>query len=138
MSDIMKFKYKLYNGRVVRPVIPIKVKHKDLEIGYEVLVDSGADLCLFDAEIGEILGIDVSKGTPKEVFGVGGKTSIYYLHPITIEVGGWSYDIEVGFMPTVGGTVIPPYGLLGQVGFFDIFSVKFDRSKEEIELKEHR
>lgn len=48
----MKFKYKKF-GPFLRPVIPVKLKYQDRSIGYEVLVDSGADLCIFDAEIGE-------------------------------------------------------------------------------------
>ena len=129
----MKFNYKKYYGQVLRPVIPIKLSNKDLEIGYEVLVDSGADLCIFDAQIGEIIGIDIKKGKPKEVFGVGGKASLYYLHKVTIEVGGYPYKIEAGFMPNVAGNVMP-YGLVGQKGFFDIFVVKFDLLKERVEL----
>ena len=131
----MKFRYARYNGQTLRPVIPIKVKYAGNEIGYQVLVDSGADLCLFDAEIGDALGIDVKKGSAKEVFGVGGKASIYYLHKIAIEVGGWDYKIEAGFMPGVAGRAIP-YGIVGQKGFFDIFIVKFDLLKEEVELKQ--
>ena len=121
---------------MLRPVIPIKLKNKELEIGYEVLVDSGADLCIFDAEMAGIIGIDIKKGKIREVFGVGGKASVYYLHRVSIEVGGWLYDIEAGFMPNVAGKVMQ-YGIVGQKGFFDIFVVKFDLLKEEIELK-HR
>ena len=51
----MKFSYKKY-GQVLRPVIPIQLKSGSEVIGYEVLVDSGADLCIFSAEIGELLG----------------------------------------------------------------------------------
>src|SRR3989344_7560827 len=104
----MKFRYAKY-GKVLRPVIPIKIKHNKQEIGYHVLVNSGADLCLFDAEIGESIGIDVGKGEAREVFGVGGKVSVYYLHKIEIEVGGWTYKIDAGFMSSVGGRAIP-YG----------------------------
>ena len=62
---------------------------------------------------------------------------MYYLYKVKIEVGGWEYEIEAGFMTTVAGHAIP-YGLVGQKGFFDIFVVKFDLLKEEIELKERR
>ena len=130
----MKFNYKRY-GHVLRPVIPIKLLHADKSVNYEVLVDSGADLCLFEAELAEFLGIEVSKGLAKEVFGVGGKAFIYYLHKITIQVGGWPYEIEAGFMPRVAGRVVP-YGLVGQQGFFSHFVVKFDLLKEEVELKQ--
>ena len=128
----MKFRYAKY-GQVLRPVIPIFVKCGDNKIGYQVLVDSGADLCLFDEEIGNLLGIDVRRGKKYEVFGVGGKSSIYYLHKVTISVGGWEHVTEVGFMSNVAGNVMP-YGILGQNGFFNIFIVKFDLLKEEIEI----
>lgn len=101
---------------------------------YEVLVDSGADFCIFSSEAGEALGFDVKKGKMREVFGVGGKASLYYLHKVQIEVGGWMYEIEAGFMPDVAGRTMP-YGLVGQRGFFENFIVKFDLIKEEIELK---
>ena len=129
----MKFKYKRY-GSTLRPVIEISLKNGEQSVRYEVLVDSGADICLFDADIGETIGIDIEKGKSMEVFGVGGKASIYYLHPITIEVGGWPYKIEAGFMSNVAGRVMS-YGLVGQKGFFDNFVVKFDLLKEEVELK---
>jgi len=132
----MNFRYKKY-GNVLRPVIPIKLSSLDnkISLGYEVLVDSGADLCIFHAEIGEELGIDIKKGKPQEVFGIGGKASIFYLHKIMIAVGGWPYEIEAGFMPSVSGN-IRQYGVVGQKGFFDIFIVKFDLLKAEIELKQ--
>lgn len=132
----MKFRYKKF-GNVLRPVIPIKVSSSSNTegFGYEVLVDSGADLCIFHAEIGETLGINVKKGKPQEVFGIGGKASIYYLHKVNIIVGGWSYEIEAGFMPSVAGNVMQ-YGVVGQRGFFDLFTVKFNLSKSEIELRE--
>ena len=114
--------------------MPIKVKYGGNEIGYQVLVDSGADLCLFDEEIGQALGMDVRHGKPHEVFGVGGKASLYYLHKVKIEVGGWEFEIDAGFMTSVAGRVMP-YGIVGQKGFFDIFVVKFDLLKEEIELR---
>lgn len=133
----MKFSYKRYGATTQRPVIPITVKNGDMGVGYEVLVDSGADLCIFDAEIGEVLGIDITKGKPREVFGVGGKASVYYLHKVVIEVGGWEYTIEAGFMSNVAGKTMP-YGIVGQKGFFENFIVKFDLVKGEVEVKTRR
>ncbi len=130
----MKFPYKKYGKETIRPVIPITLVKHGRKIKYEVLVDSGADFCLFHADIGELLGLDVPKGKPKEVFGVGGKASLYYVHKITIEVGGWPYEIEAGFMPDVSGKLMS-HGLVGQKGFFEYFSVVFNHYKEQIELK---
>ena len=131
----MKFNYKRYSNSVLRPVVPIKLKNKGSEIGHEVLVDSGADLCIFDAQIGEAIGIDIKKGKLQQVFGVGGKSSVFYLHKVTIEVGGWSYEIKAGFMPNVAGRIMQ-YGIVGQKGFFDIFVIKFDLLKELVDLKQ--
>lgn len=129
----MKFRYARF-GNVLRPVIPIKIKNGERAIVYQVLVDSGADMCLFDAEVGEAVGIDVRKGKLYEVFGVGGKASAYYMHQLDMEVGGWSYTIRAGFMPHVGNRHMP-YGIVGQSDFFEFFVVKFDLRKEEIELR---
>ena len=79
----MKFNYIKY-GNTLRPVVPIRVKSKDLNVRYEVLVDSGADFCLFHAEIAEYLGIDLKKCKKGLVTGVGGKTSEYFLHTVSI------------------------------------------------------
>lgn len=130
----MKFKYKRYGAKTLRPVIPIKVINADKALRYEVLVDSGADLCIFDEEVGKAIGVDIKKGKQQQVFGVGGKSSVYFLHDVTIEIGGWEYEIEAGFMPAVAGRVMP-YGIVGQRGFFEFFSVKFDLKRENIELK---
>ena len=130
----MKFKYKTY-GSIQRPVIKSRLKYKNNSVRYEVLIDSGADICLFDQSIGEAIGIDIKSGKMKELFGVGGKASLYYMHPVTIEVDGREFKIEAGFMPDVSGKVMP-YGIVGQKGFFENFIVKFDLSKGEIELKQ--
>ncbi len=134
----MKFKYKKFitsRGIILRPVIPVKLKSASENFDYEVLVDSGADICIFHSEIGELLNLNVLKGKPYEVFGVGGKASIYYLHKIMIEIGGRSHEIEAGFMPSVSGYTMR-HGIVGQKGFFDKFVVKFDLVKEEVELKQ--
>ncbi|MDO8503760.1 MAG: hypothetical protein Q7S60_03645 [bacterium] len=128
----MKFRYKKYGKGVLRPVIPIEIIHKNTAIPYEVLVDSGADMCIFDAQIAGILGIDLKKAEKREVAGITGNTEFYYLYPIVINVGGWTHKTTVGFLPSIGRF---GYGVVGQQGFFDIFIVRFDLVKEEIEIK---
>ena len=65
----MKFKYKRFRifptpafpqrRYLLRPIIPLLITYKGKTIGYEVLLDSGADFCIFHAEIGEYLGLRV-------------------------------------------------------------------------------
>jgi len=96
-------------------------------------VDSGADVNIFDAEIGEILKIDIEKGEKREVGGITGVAQPYHLHTIEINVGGWLYKTGAGFLKNIARI---GYGVVGQQGFFNIFIVKFDLLKECIELKE--
>lgn len=131
----MKFKYKKYPYQILRPVIQVVLQNKDRSLGYEVLVDSGADFCILPYEVGEYLGIDIEKGEKREVFGVTGSKEPYYLHTLGIKVGGWPYSIEAGFLKNFHKA---GYGIVGQKGFFDIFVVKFDLLKEEIEIKERK
>lgn len=126
----MKFKYKKYSPYVIRPVIPIEVAYKSQSIQQEVLVDSGADNCIFDAEVGETLGIDVKKGKMSQAAGITGKPAPIYKHTIKINVGGYDYNIEAGFKYDYYW----PYSIVGQIGFFSLFIVKFDFKKEEVEI----
>ena len=128
----MKFQYKKYGPGVLRPVIPVEIIYKGETVSYEALVDSGADCCIFPAQIADVLGIDVESGEKKEVWGVTGVSEYYYVHFVELIVGGWSYDVKVGFLPNIARL---GYGILGQKGFFDTFIVKFDLLKSEIELK---
>ena len=59
-------------------------------------------------------------------------TSRAFLHEITIKVGGWPHKKRVGFSYDIAPY---GYGILGQKGFFDIFVVKFDLLKGDIELR---
>ena len=141
----MKFRYHkfplakksdFFGHSLLKPIIPIRISFQDKELKYAALIDSGADFCIFDGEVGEYLGIEVRSGI-KEVFGgiqdKGGSEA--FLHKVVINVGGWDYKTMVGFSYDIARH---GFGILGQKGFFDIFSTKFDFPKEEIELKEQK
>jgi len=107
------------------------------------MIDSGADDCIFHAEVGEALGIDVRKGEEKSYSGIGFGELKGYRHTIEIEVGGLWVPCEVTFcygmvrehpaLPNMKQGL--RYGILGQRGFFDKFKVIFDYVAEEIELR---
>lgn len=130
----MKYRYKKFGPEVLRPVIPVELEHNGMVLRYEALVDSGADMCIFPGEIGELLGIDVERGIAQSVTGVTGVLQSYYIHPVSIRIGEVSVDVDVGFLPHMTDF---GYGVLGQHGFFDLFKVKFDLQKEEIELEKY-
>ena len=129
----MKFDYKEYDHGVLRPVIPIQIIHQKTIVFYEVLIDSGADFNIFSSDIAEILGIDITKGELGEVAGITGESRTLYFHYLNLRVGGKLFkNVRVGFLDNMGDYA---YGVAGQKGFFDIFIVKFDLAKKEVELK---
>lgn len=132
----MKFRYKKYAPGIIRPVIPIEIIFEDKMVSYEVLVDSGADCNIFDAQIADILQIKLTSGKKSEIAGITGTVESFYIHKLDLKVGGYLVkDVEIGFLKQIGQH---GYGIVGQKGFFDIFIVKFDLIKEEIELKNRR
>lgn len=131
----MKFKYKKLGTRLIRPIIPITIRYKNEEVRYEVLVDSGADINLMNAEIAELLGIDVKTGKPGTVTGVTGEPETFYMHKCEIVLGGHVTTAEISFAEKVGQE---GYGILGQRGFFDLYKFKFDYKKADIEIVPQR
>jgi len=129
----LNFDYKNYGPGIYRPIIPIGIKRAGISVPYEVLVDSGADRNIFDAELAEILGFDVTGGRRNSVSGITGDSRPLYIHPVTITLGGsWSYTTEAGFMPDMGTDT---HGVVGQIGFFEFFKVSFDHTAKRVELK---
>jgi hypothetical protein len=121
----VKFKYHKINltpssdffGKsILKPVIPIKISRSGLTLQYSALIDSGADFSIFDAGIGEYLGINIKSGTEIRFSGVqnvvGAKA---YIHRVNVEVGGYQFKADVGFSYDISQD---GYGILGQKGFF--------------------
>ncbi len=131
----MKFRYKKLGARFVRPIIPVEILFEKQAVRYEVLVDSGADCTLLPSEIGELLGIDVESGRKDRIGGITGGGMPFFIHQVLLRVGGWTFEVPVGFMP---GMPDFEYGVVGQGGFFDLFEVTFNRRKAEIALKPYR
>ncbi len=127
----MKFKYKKLAPGLIRPIIPVTLQFNKKSITYEALIDSGADMCAFPAEIGEILGIDIKSGKSGDLTGVIGKSEKIYYHTITIEVGGNKTQIEAGFTYSQNSS----HGFLGQRGIFSVYSVHFFYRKGVVELR---
>jgi len=114
-----------------RPIIPISLFGPKGSIYIDALVDSGADRCLFDAQIGREIGLEIEKGK-KEIFsGVEGGEVVAYLHKIKLQITGIDkiVEIEAGFTDAPG-----IFAILGQDGFFDAFRIRFEKDHDIIEI----
>src|SRR5437762_356025 len=88
----------LFGRAVLRPIIPITLSRGEHFIDYAALIDSGADFCIFDAEIGELLGIDVLSGDRIPFEGVqDSRPTEAFLHSVDFNIGKSKYTTTIGF-----------------------------------------
>jgi hypothetical protein len=128
----MRLKYTSLDGTIKRPYADIEVSSGSKSASYLVLVDSGADINLFSAEIGDALGLDIPSGKPLSVWGATGDEQTFYVHPITVTLGDISIETSAAFADVPH---LESAGLAGQNGFFNYFVIKFDADAGEFELK---
>ena len=78
-----------FGWSILKPIIPVRVVVNKKELNYAALIDSGADFCIFDADIGEYLGLDIESGEYIEFGGIqdrGGAKA--FLHDVSLNIGG--------------------------------------------------
>src|SRR5438270_3475028 len=81
------FKYQtIGNSKLPRPFIPLTLRYGNRSVKTKALVDSGADFCMFNGELLDILasGLDLHKLEKISLGGVGGTATGYVTH---IEIG---------------------------------------------------
>ncbi len=128
----MKFRYKKILTGLIRPIIPITLQYKNnKQVYYEALVDSGADICVFPAQIGELMEIPVKTGESGPLSGITGKSETIYYHEISIGIGGNMTTTRAGFTYSKNAS----YGFLGQKGIFNMYIAEFKYLKETVELR---
>jgi len=101
---------------IKRPMVEIEIFGPQGSKKFMALVDSGADYSLFNIQVAQLLGFDLSKAKPRSFIGIIGNISAHMLDNIEIKVEGVekSAKIPVSFVEseTVGL-------ILGEEGFFD-------------------
>src|SRR5438477_8659123 len=129
------FKYQTIGSSTLpRPFIPITLRFHNRSLKIKALVDSGADFCMFDGQLLQLLAPNLDLNTLEKITlgGIGGSARGYVAH---IEIG---VDETFFSTPAVFSFDFSPDefgGLAGQLGFFDTFIVQFDRAKKTVLLK---
>jgi len=117
---------------IKRPMISVEVFGPNGSNKFSALIDSGADCSLFNTEIADMLGLDLSKGKPANFTGISGKTTGHRLEDIKIKVEQFDKTIKIPVCFVKSKTV----GLLlGGEGFFDKYRIKFEKDHDTFELK---
>ncbi len=116
---------------IKRPMIEIEVFSKDDSKKFDALIDSGADLSLFNLEIAEALDVDLTNSKPSNFTGIAGNVDGYRVDKLKIKVNGFTETVEIPACfvdsPSVGI-------LLGQDGFFDLYRIKFEKDHDTFEI----
>lgn len=133
----MKYRYSAFTPHDVnaqwtkRPMLQIEVYGSEGNKSFGALIDSGADISLFNTEIAEALGIELSPDCERNFTGISGTIPGYLVEKVKIRLENMKEEmyIPVCFVqsPTVGL-------LLGQEGFFDQCRIKFEKHHDTFEI----
>lgn len=101
------------------------------KVGYRALIDSGADYNIFPGALANTIDLTFDEKYVREFSGLGGAKIKAYGTDVDLEIGGVRFKTKVYFSPD-----LPKSGraVLGQIGFFDHFRVKFEYDIKNIEL----
>jgi len=117
-----------------RPVVDVELFGPNGNVKTIALVDSGADNCLFNIEFAKAIGVNLEQCEKSRTIGVEGGSKEVFLIDLDIQVKHLDkVKVPVGFIES--RSVI---GLLGQIGFFDAYRIKFERDHNTFEINQRR
>ncbi len=122
---------------IFRPILPVLVRGDQSFLERDFLVDSGADLSMAPQELCNQIGFRWQDGEPVPLRGISRRKDCWIqgrVHEVTILIAEMGILLQ---LPMVFARGNVPY-VLGREGFFDVFSVTFDKSgpKTLFELSE--
>lgn len=126
----MVYSYLTFTATIRRPIIEIIIRSKNNFAIYPVLIDSGADYCIFNIELAEALGVKLTKKRT-DFRGVGKEKIKGFWGEVEIKLGDKSYQTKAIFADISDFG----HGVLGQQGFFDHFDVRLSYHKQIIEIE---
>lgn len=112
------------------PVIPIRFHFDTKTIDSTALIDSGATISVFRADVALNLGLVLENGEEIYLGGVGGHIK-GYIHKIKIEVSGKTFLCPIVF----SREYLVSFNLLGREAFFEHFKIIFDEKKRFLSLE---
>ena len=112
------------------PLVPVTLFKKD-DVPLQpllALVDSGASISLFDAQIADVLGINLTEGKKEELQGIVGTVTVY-IHEVHCSIKWYSFLCRIAFAQNFGELQI-----LGRLDFFERFTVLLDEIDQKLYL----
>lgn len=92
----LDFNYREYANQR-GPFLPITLIGPTGKVDTLALVDSGAQGTLFQGQLASIIGVQLLEGGPEIFSGLGGGSVNARMHKISVEINGYTIDVEAGF-----------------------------------------
>lgn len=119
---------------VYLPSLHINIIGDTLQISQMAMVDSGSSVSIMNLEIAKFLNVDIEKCKKVNLAGITGR-SVGYESIITIVVEGFT---EMLSLPVIFTKELNTGILLGQIGFFDKFTITFDKVHNIFKLERNK
>ena len=124
--------YKRDTELVRLPILPIQIACNRNRETIWALIDSGAEISVFNKEIAGLLDIEVTSGKKFELGGVVDDRGLpAWLHQVSMTVGDLG---SISTMVAFTDSDSPGLSLLGQRGFFDNYQIRFKRFQNVFEV----
>jgi len=119
----------LYRKNRLYPIIPVTISKGQMFLRTEGLIDSGANISVFSADIAEYFGIDITKGEKVYLQGIGGHIA-GYIHEMALTMSNVTVPCRIVLSPEL----IIGFNVLGRENLFDKFLITFDESHKKVRL----
>lgn len=118
-------------GEIFVPLIEVRLSYKNyLSRPFDALVDSGSDINIFPAHIGQTVGINITGSRAAYISGIGGARIKTFPHPIKLLVVNKLYPTKAYF------SYEQREAILGRNGFFNLFkSVNFNEKERFVDIE---
>jgi len=123
----------LIEGDQSYPMIDVELIGSRASLVVRALVDSGANLSLFQAEIAGYLGISIQAGQRLPVQGITGRITAY-LHRIPVRVNHERFACLIAFSSELEGSL----NILGRNNFFLPFLITFHERAQTVIIETER
>ncbi|MBN2543380.1 hypothetical protein JXI42_10990 [bacterium] len=96
----------------------------------EALIDSGANMSVFSADIADYLEVELEAGKKIYLQGIGGRI-LGYAHTIKIDIEKKEFKLKVVF----SRELFTSFNILGRDNFFNFFRIIFDEENKMFALE---
>ena len=112
------------------PVFPVRFNIGETRVDSSALIDSGATVSIFKADVASHLGLKIETGKEIWLRGVGGHIK-GYLHEVEIEIANRKFVCPIVF----SREYLVSFNLLGRQEFFKRFRIVFEEKQNRLKLE---